>query len=156
MDPEARVNAIDLLKDDHDKIKKLMVDGQRKTEDEPKSRRRIFEEIKRDMTVHEQIEEQIFYPALRSHPKAKGMVLEGIEEHNVVDTIMGDLEMTEPDDEYWAAKFKVMREDIEHHIGDEENEMFPTARQIFSTDELDDLGGQMQQMKQEAMASYHA
>jgi hemerythrin superfamily protein len=148
------VNGIDLLKDDHDKIKKLMTDGQQKGEDEPKSRRRIFEEIKRDMTVHEQIEEQIFYPALRSHPKAKGMVLEGIEEHNVVDSIMGDLEITEPDDEYWGAKFKVMKEDIEHHIGDEENEMFPTAKQIFSTDELDELGTRMQQMKQAATASY--
>jgi hemerythrin-like domain-containing protein len=104
--------------------------------------------------VHEQIEEEIFYKELRAHPKAKDLVLEGIEEHNVVDTIMGQLEVTEPTDEFWGAKFKVMRESIEHHIEDEEGEMFPTAKKVFDATELDDLGTRMQKMKKDAMASY--
>ena len=147
------MNAIDLLKDDHDKVKKLLADGEKTGESSPAKRRSIFEELKREMTVHEQIEEEIFYKELRSHPKAKDLVLEGIEEHNVVDTIMGELEMTEPTDEYWGPKFKVMRENIEHHIKDEEGEMFPTARKVFDKGELDELGKRMGEMKQEATAS---
>lgn len=147
------MNAISLLTDDHDKVKKLLADGEKTGESSPAKRRSIFEELKREMTVHEQIEEQIFYKELRAHPKAKDLVLEGIEEHNVVDTIMGELELTEPSDENWGAKFKVMRESIEHHIEDEEGEMFPTARKVFDSDELDELGERMNSMKQKAMAS---
>jgi hemerythrin-like domain-containing protein len=148
------MNAIELLKDDHEKVKKLLADGEKTGESKPDKRRSIFEELKREMMVHEQIEEEIFYKELRAHPKAKDLVLEGIEEHNVVDTIMGQLEATEPTDEFWGAKFKVMRESIEHHIEDEEGEMFPTAKKVFDATELDDLGTRMQKMKKEAMASY--
>ena len=150
------MNAIRLLTDDHDKVKKLLADGEKTGESSPEKRRSIFEEIKREMTVHEQIEEQIFYKELREHPKAKDLVLEGIEEHNLVDTIMGELELTEPTDEYWGAKFKVMRENIEHHIKDEEGEMFPTARKVFDRDELEELGTRMDEMKQQAAASLQA
>lgn len=147
------MNAIDLLKEDHVKVKQLLSDGEKLGESKPEKRRSIFEEVKREMTVHEQIEEEIFYKQLREHPKAKDMVLEGIEEHNVVDTIMNDLETTEPSDEYWPAKFKVMKENIEHHITEEEGDMFPTARKVFDAAELTDLGDRMAKMKQKAMAS---
>jgi hemerythrin-like domain-containing protein len=147
------VNAIDLLKDDHDTVKQLLADGEKTGESKAARRRSIFEEIKRQMTVHEQIEEEIFYKELRTHPKAKALVLEGIEEHNVVDTILGELELTQPTDEFWPAKFKVMRENIEHHIKDEEGEMFPAARKIFDAAELDELGERMSKMKKKAMAS---
>ncbi len=147
------MNPIDLLTKDHVKVKKLLADGEELGKSQPSRRRKIFETIKREMTVHEQIEEEIFYKALRQHPKAKDIVLEGIEEHNVVDTIMNDLEITEPDDEYWPAKFKVMKENIEHHITEEEGTMFPTARKVFDAHELDQLGTRMEKMKRQAMAS---
>ena len=73
------------------------------------------------MLIHERIEEEIFYPALKAHPKAKEIVLEGFEEHHVVDEIMGELEATPVTDEQWAAKFKVLKENIEHHIQEEES-----------------------------------
>jgi Hemerythrin HHE cation binding domain. len=147
------MNPIDLLTEDHVKVKKLLADGEELGRSQPSRRREIFETIKREMTVHEQIEEEVFYKELRQHPKARDIVLEGIEEHNVVDTIMNDLEITEPDDEYWPAKFKVMKENIEHHISEEEGTMFPTARKVFDADELDQLGGRMEKMKRRAMAS---
>jgi len=74
-------------------------------------------------------------------------VLEGFEEHHVVDEIMGELEATDVTDEQWGAKFKVMKENIEHHIEEEEGEMFKQARQVFSDDELDELGARMLQLK---------
>ena len=104
--------------------------------------------LKAELTIHERIEEEIFYPALKSHPKAKDIVLEGYEEHHVVDEIMGELEATDVTDETWGAKFKVMKENIEHHIEEEEGDMFKQARQVFDDDELEDLGRRMQELKQ--------
>jgi hypothetical protein len=74
-------------------------------------------------------------------------VLEGYEEHHVVDEIMGELEMTDVGDETWGAKFKVMKENIEHHIEEEEGEMFKNARQVFDRSELEELGARMSELK---------
>jgi len=75
-------------------------------------------------------------------------VLEGFEEHHVVDEIMGELGETDVTDETWAAKFKVMKESIEHHIEEEEGDMFPKARQVFDKDEIEALGNRMLELKQ--------
>ncbi|HET7646060.1 MAG TPA: hemerythrin domain-containing protein [Candidatus Limnocylindria bacterium] len=141
------MNALTLLKDDHDLIKKLLAEGEETTERAEKTRTELFDTIKENMLIHERIEEEIFYPALKAHPKAKDMVLEGFEEHHVVDEIMGELESTDVSDEQWAPKFKVMKENIEHHIEEEEGDMFKTARQVFSDEELEELGAKMAELK---------
>ena len=142
------MNAITLLKADHDKMKKMLAEGEATTERGEKTRTELLQTIKAELTIHERIEEEIFYPALKSHPKAKDIVLEGYEEHHVVDEIMGELEATDVTDETWGAKFKVMKENIEHHIEEEEGDMFKQARQVFDADELDELGRRMQELKQ--------
>jgi len=142
------MDAISLLKADHDKVKKMLADGEETTERAEVTRTELFGKIKAEMLIHERIEEEIFYPALKSHPKAKDIVLEGYEEHHVVDEIMGELEALAVTDETWGAKFKVMKENIEHHIEEEEGEMFKTARQVFDSDELESLGARMLELKQ--------
>ena len=142
------MDAISLLKADHDKVKKILADGEETTERAEVTRTELFGKIKAEMLIHERIEEEIFYPALKSHPKAKDIVLEGYEEHHVVDEIMGELEALAVTDETWGAKFKVMKENIEHHIEEEEGEMFKTARQVFDSDELESLGARMLELKQ--------
>jgi hemerythrin-like domain-containing protein len=77
-------------------------------------------------------------------------VLEAYEEHHVVDKLMGELENLPVDDETWGAKAKVMKENIEHHIEEEEGEMFRKARQVFDEAELEDLGARMERRKQTA------
>ena len=141
------MDAIALLKEDHDRVKKMLADGEETTERAEKTRAEVFAKLKEDMLIHERIEEEIFYPALKSHPKAKEIVLEGYEEHHVVDEIMGELEATDVTDETWGAKFKVMKENIEHHVEEEEGEMFKQARQVFSADELETLGARMLELK---------
>jgi iron-sulfur cluster repair protein YtfE (RIC family) len=145
------MDALQLLKTDHDAVKKLLERGDATTERGVKTRTELLETIKQELTVHEIIEEEIFYPALKEHPKAREIVLEGYEEHHVVDTIMGELEQTPVDDETWGAKFTVMKENIEHHIEEEEGEMFDKARQVFDADELRDLGSRMEARKAQAM-----
>jgi hypothetical protein len=138
------MDALTLLKDDHDQLKKLMEELDGTTERGVKTRERLFTRIQQDLTVHEEIEEEILYPALKEHPKAKEIVLEGYEEHNVVDMVMEEITNVPYDDETWGAKFTVMKENVEHHIEEEEGEMFKQARQVFDKDELERLGERMQ------------
>jgi hemerythrin-like domain-containing protein len=144
------MDAIALLKADHDKVKGLLADLESTTERGVKAREELFATIKGELTIHEVIEEEIFYPALKSHPKAKDMVLEGYEEHHVVDLLMGELENLDVSDPTWGAKAVVMKENIEHHIEEEEGEMFPKARQVFDRGELQELGDRMAERKQSA------
>ena len=144
------MDALQLMKSDHDKVKKLLAEGETTTERGEKTRTELFATIKGELMVHERIEEEIFYPALRDHPKAKDIVLEAYEEHHVVDTVMAELEDLPVEDETWGAKAKVMQENVEHHMEEEEGEMFQKARQVFDRDELDELGARMEARKAEA------
>jgi hemerythrin-like domain-containing protein len=137
------MDAIAMLKTDHDKVKRLLTELETTTERGVKTRAELFSTIKGELTVHEIIEEEIFYPALKSHPKAKDIVLEAYEEHHVVDLLMSELEELDVSDETWGAKAIVMKENIEHHIEEEEGDMFKQARQVFDRQELEDLGARM-------------
>ncbi len=146
--PEARdVDAITLLKADHDKVKKLLTELETTTERGVKTRTELFATIKGELIVHEIIEEEIFYPELKAHPKGRDIVLEGYEEHHVVDLLMSELEALDVTDEKWGAKAVVMKENIEHHIEEEEGEMFAKAHQVFDRAELLDLGERMAERK---------
>jgi hypothetical protein len=145
------MDAISLLKEDHDKVKKILEDLDETTERGVKTREELFTKVKGELEVHEAIEEEIFYPALKEHPKAKDLVLEAYEEHNVVDMVMQEIEGVPYDDETWGAKLTVMKENVEHHIDEEETEMFKQARQVFERQELEDLGDRMQARKDELM-----
>ena len=144
------MDALSLLKDDHDKMRKLLAELDTTTERGVKTREELFSKIKGELTVHEIIEEEIFYPALKDHPRAREIVLESYEEHHVVDTVMGELEGLAVDDETWGAKATVMKENVEHHMEEEEGELFKKARQIFERDELETLGTRMERRKVEA------
>jgi predicted DNA-binding protein len=144
------MDALTLLKTDHDKVKKLLTELESTTERGVKTRSELFSTIKGELTVHEIIEEEIFYPELKAHPKAQDIVLEAFEEHHVVDLLMGELESLDVSDETWGAKALVMKENIEHHIEEEEGEMFKQARRVFDAEELKDLGERMAARKETA------
>jgi hemerythrin-like domain-containing protein len=141
------MDALKLLEDDHVTIKKMLAEGEETTERAEKTRTELFERLKSFLEVHERIEEEVLYPALRDNPKAKEIALEGYEEHHVVDEILLELKDTPVDDETWGAKFKVAKENLEHHIEEEEGDMFKKARQIFSDDELERMGQRMKEIE---------
>jgi hypothetical protein len=147
------MDALTLLKDDHDKVRKLLEQGESTTERGIKTRQELFARIHEELQVHEAIEEEIFYPALKQHAETKEIVLEAYEEHSVVDTILGELKETPVDDETWGAKFTVMKENLEHHIEEEEGEMFTKARDLFDREELEALGRRMEQRKRQLLAA---
>ena len=145
------MDAIALLKEDHDKAKKVMAELETTTERGVKTREEKWTKLLKELTIHENIEEEVFYPALMEHPKAKDIVLEAMEEHHLVDDIVEQLKDTAFDDEHWGAKFKVTKENVEHHIEEEETEMFKIARQVFTKEELEELGAAMDASKAEQL-----
>lgn len=147
------MNGLDLLRADHRRVEKILAQLDDTSEDDVERRRELFREFTDEMQAHEIIEEEILYPALQNHSKAREVVLEGYEEHHVVDTIMSELDDVPFDDEIWAAKFSVMKENIEHHIEEEEDEMFEQAAEIFDEDELESLGERMAERKKEVTAA---
>ncbi len=146
------MHALELLKEDHRTVKKLLGELESTTERGVKTRTELFAKIKKELQVHETIEEEILYPALKKHPKAKEITLEGYEEHNVVDRLLAELDNLPVEDETWGPKLKVMKENIEHHIEEEEDEMFEKARGIFDAEELREMGVRMEARKKEAEA----
>jgi len=150
------MNALKLLKQDHDEVKSMLSDLESTTERAEKTRAEGLATLKAELEVHEAIEEEIFYSALKEHPKTKELALEGYEEHHVVDMVMAEIEGVAPSDETWMAKFTVMKENLEHHIEEEEGEMFEQAEQVFDDDELADLGERMQARKDELKAGSSA
>ena len=147
------MNAISLLEDDHKKMKQLLEQIGSTNDDAIDKRKELFERIKGELQVHEKIEEEIFYPALKDHPKAKDIVLEGYEEHHAVDVLLDELDDVAFDDERWIPKMTVIKENIEHHIEEEEEEMFEKARSILDDNELNELGDRMKQMKEQTQTA---
>jgi len=136
-----------LLQTDHRRFEQLLKDGEDTTERAVKGRGKVLDALTRELTVHEAIEEQILYPALRPHAEAHDIVLESIEEHHVADGIIKELHEVRKDAEKWGAKFKVLKESVSHHISEEEHKMFPVARGALSREELLALGARMRALK---------
>ena len=147
------MDAFKMLEEDHEKVKKLLSEADDTTERGVKTRQELFAKIKQELLVHETLEEELLYPALKEHEKTKEVSLEGYEEHHVVNEIMAELEETPVDDEKWAAKFSVMKENIEHHIEEEEDEMFKKGRQVLDKEQIEALGDRMEARKKELQAS---
>ena len=139
------MDAIQLLKDDHKKVEKIFSDLENKRDD----RRALFPELDRELTIHAEIEEKIFYPAAKGAEPTRDLVLESIEEHRQIKMVLGDLEQTDMRTAQWAADLKVLKEDVMHHVGEEENDLFPKVKKVLSEEQLEDLGTRMEEMKVE-------
>ena len=143
------MDAIQLLKDDHKKVEKIFSDLENKRDD----RRALFPELDRELTIHAEIEEKVFYPAAREAAPTRDLVLESIEEHKQIKMVLADLEKTDMRTAEWAADLKVLKEDVMHHVGEEENDLFPKVKTILSKEQLEDLGSRMEELKMQLVAS---
>jgi hypothetical protein len=147
------MDALTLLKNDHEELNKHLEAGEDTTERAVKTRAAILDTVSTLLMAHERIEEEIFYPALKEHPNAKDLVLEGYQEHHVFDVLVDELQNLVENDERWGAKFKVLKENIAHHVEEEEGEMFAAARKVFSERELEALGERMEKMKNKTLTA---
>lgn len=145
--PWVRPDGSTLLERDHRELEALLKDGIALGDTAIDERRALLARLTPLLTTHEAMEEQVLYPALKAHPEAKDIVLEGYQEHHVADVVLKELQELPPSDERWGAKLKVLKESLEHHIEEEEGDMFKKARAAFGKAELDDIGRRMQAMK---------
>ena len=144
------MNAIDLLIQDHKRVKKLLEELSTTTERAVKKRAELLHRIEQELQIHTALEEEILYPAIREaggKEEAK-MYYEAKEEHRTVDSlVLPDLLHTETDTIEFAGRVKVMKELLEHHIEEEESELFPTAKKLLGKDTLEELGQTMEMQK---------
>jgi iron-sulfur cluster repair protein YtfE (RIC family) len=146
------MDALALIRDDHEKFRRLLGQLDETTERAIKTRTEVFEDLKKELVSHEQMEEQVFYPALReARDKAEDIVLEGFQEHHVADVLVEELTALAVDAETWGAKLAVLKENVDHHMEEEEGEMFAQARKAFSAADLEELGLRMAEVKKQAI-----
>ena len=134
------MDAFQLLKADHKNVAALFdqlesARGQAKL--------RVFEQIRTELELHTHIEEKIFYPAVEEPEETHDLTLEAYEEHAVVKQLLKELSRARSADDEWEAQAKVLRENVEHHVEEEENELFPKAEAALGEEEIDELGERM-------------
>ena len=140
------MNAIELLKQDHDKVDKLF---QKVKANEDGDNTQVFEQIKQELEIHTHIEETIFYPMLKEQgdEELKKIVLEGVEEHHQAKMFLRELSSLADDSEKFPPKLKVLMEDITHHVQEEEGKMFPMVEEQFDEETLNTLGQELEKEK---------
>ena len=147
------MDAIQLLKKDHEKVRGLLSELSDTTSRAEKSRTELLAKISQELEIHTQIEEEIFYPAFREAAKNaedREMFHEALEEHHAAgDLVLPDLMETEVTSDRFGGRAKVLKELVEHHADEEEKEMFKRARQLLSDEQLEELGARMEQRKRE-------
>lgn len=147
------MNAFTLLKTDHEKVAGILEKLEGTTERALKTREELFTQLKTELDIHANIEETIFYPVLEKSEESRDITLEAFEEHRIVKQLLAELEESAKDDEVWTAKFTVLKENIEHHVEEEEGEMFKKARKVLSEEEIEVLGTRMEKAKGEQKAA---
>jgi hypothetical protein len=143
------MDAFELLKKDHKKVSGIFEKLDTTTERGVKTREELFTQLKQELDVHSRIEETVLYPILKLAKETEDITLEAYEEHNVVKQLLSELDALSKDDETWGAKFTVLKENVEHHVEEEEGEMFKKARKVLSQEQIDELGAQLEAAKQE-------
>jgi hemerythrin superfamily protein len=140
------MDVLELLKEDHQKVKELF--EQAEGNEDQKEKENIFEDIKTELETHAHVEETVFYPAMEKHEELKDMVLEAIEEHKQVKTLLREIEKLKSDSEKFEPKLKVLMENVKHHAEEEEEgKMFPQIREIVAQEELEQLGQELEAAK---------
>jgi hemerythrin-like domain-containing protein len=137
-------NAIQMLRDDHRKVKELFHQFERTEEADRK--KHIAGETLHELEVHARLEEEIFYPAARQEIDDKELIIEALEEHHVAKILLSELKKVGSGDERFDAKYKVLAENVKHHIQEEESKLFPMLEDSLDTDEV---GQEMEARKEQ-------
>lgn len=145
---ENKINGcfLELLKTDHKKVKELFQKAE--GNDNRKQQKQLFEQIKTELETHTHIEETVFYPAVGKNEELKDLVLESLEEHKQVKTLLREMENLSSDSDKFEPKLKVLMENVEHHaVEEEEEKMVPKIRKIMNAESLERLGKELEAAK---------
>ena len=154
---DAGKDAIALLSEDHERVRRLLKELEQTTEKTATKREKLLATIEQELRVHTQIEEDVFYPAFFDAARTdddKELYYEAVEEHHVVDMVLPEIKGTDPKGSPFAAKAKVLKDLVEHHAEEEEAEMFPRARKLMDRERLVELREQLVRAKESAQAGF--
>ncbi len=144
------MSAIDLLESQHREVEQLFSQLEKSRAANRKAA--LFAELADKLAVHAAIEEHHFYPAVKEK-RTEDILLEAVEEHLGIKRVLADLLKTAPEDDTFDAKVKVLKEEVEHHVGEEEDDLFPKVKKILSQQEFDALEQQMVAEQEELEAA---
>ena len=142
------MNAIKMLKQQHRQVEKLFKEFEAAKSAAP--REKTFTQIADALAVHATIEERHFYPSVKD-AQTEDILLESVEEHLHVKRIIADLLEMDAGDEEFQAKVKTLQEDVEHHVEEEETELFPKVEKLFDDEALEAIGSAMEETQAELL-----
>ena len=146
------MNAVDILTKDHREVDALIAELEQADEKSSGSDgyRNTFERLVSALAVHMQAEEQIFYPAMRQFQEEEDMVVEAYDEHNLVKGLLVQMNELEPSSPEFQENLKQVKAGIEHHVTEEEGEMFPDAQEKLGETRLSEMGERIMELKNQA------
>jgi hemerythrin superfamily protein len=141
------VEAINMLKEDHDRVEKAFKEFEKLDREDTETVRQLVMTVCEELKIHTTLEEEIFYPAVREAIDDEDLMNEASVEHETAKMLIEQLENMQPDDPNYHATFTVLGEYVMHHVEEEEGEMFPAAKK---TDiDFEALAQQMKERKEE-------
>jgi iron-sulfur cluster repair protein YtfE (RIC family) len=146
------VNALELLKQQHQEVSDLFEEFEGAGEGARMTKERLCLKIADALAVHASIEEQIFYPESKQE-NTEDLLREAVEEHLSVKKLIADIMDSQFDDPQYDAKLKVLKEQVEHHVEEEEQQLFPLVARNCSEEELAEMGDRMQQLAEELQSA---
>ena len=147
------MNVFELLKQDHQKVSGIFQQIEAAETDAAEQRTQLFTQLKQELDLHAHVEETILYPALKQASETRSITLEAYEEHQEVKDLLAEIEQTPVGDEEWDALVAELKESVEHHVEEEEGEMFPQAREVLSQAQIDEISQRVEAAKQQKSAS---
>jgi iron-sulfur cluster repair protein YtfE (RIC family) len=142
--------AFQILKKDHKKAKSIISELLGTSNAAKAQRRELLAQLKEELKLHEKIEETLLYPSVESKKATKELALEAYEEHHLIDVLLEEMEDTSVTDEHWKAKLTVLQANLEHHIQEEEDVLFPKAAKELGEENLEEMAAKMKEMKEKS------
>lgn len=139
----------DVLKQDHEKARYLFDKAEKSGKKQIAALQKLFTQLEEELMLHMEGEERFFYSALEKNEEIRDMVLRSYEEHQVAKTLIGTFTSLAVDDERWAAKMQVLSEIVEHHMQEEEREVFKLARKALGKEQQHEIAMMFQRSKRE-------
>lgn len=145
------MNVFELLKNDHSKVSALFTQIEETSDAAEKET--LFQQINQELTLHAQLEETLFYPRLEREEETEEITEEAYDEHQEVKNMLSEISRMSSTDAEWDAKVAELKEAVEHHVAEEEGEMFEQAKQVLSADEIEEIGDEINEEKQKFMTA---
>jgi hemerythrin superfamily protein len=143
------MNALQLLKKDHSTVKSLFSKFDRTGKTAHDTRNELIAQIRHEIQIHSRAEEEIFYPAVKAiNEDGRRLIVEAIKEHHDVDQLLTQISRLKSTDKNFDEKFETLIENVDHHVEEEEGEIFRFVEENCSAQQLEDLGRQIEERKQ--------